>query len=170
MQSNKIRKITLASVMAALTCVATMLIRIPTPTKGYVNLGDCIVNISAWLLGPVWGAAAAGFGSAAADLFAGYVMYAPATLVIKSLMAVVCFKIFDLTGKKFHSLPARIISAASAEIVMILRYFLFETVVYGSAVTASLGIVGNLFQGVMGTVSSVILYEAVIRRIPVKKV
>lgn len=169
MQSKKIRKITLTSVLAALTCVATMLIRIPTPTKGYVNLGDCMVNISAWLLGSLWGSAAAGIGSALADLFAGYVIYAPATLLIKALMAVVSFKIVELTAKKLPSLPARIIAAVFAEVIMCLGYFLFESAIYGSFAAASPGIAGNLVQGIMGVVSSVILYEAVIRRIPAKK-
>lgn len=170
MQSKKIRKITLTSVLAALTCVATMLIRIPTPTKGYVNLGDCLVNISAWLLGPLWGSAAAGIGSALADLFAGYIVYAPATLVIKALMAVVSFKVVDITAKKLPSLPARIMAAIFAEIIMGLGYFLFESAIYGSFAAASLGIVGNLVQGIMGVVGSVILYEAVVRRIPPKKI
>lgn len=170
MQSKKIRKITLTSVLAALTCVATMLIRIPTPTKGYVNLGDCMVNISAWLLGPLWGSSAAGIGSALADLFAGYIVYAPATLVIKALMAVVSFKVVDITAKKLPSLPTRIIAAIFAEIIMGLGYFLFESAIYGSFVAASLGIVGNLVQGIMGVVGSVILYEAVVRRIPARKI
>ena len=170
MHSKKIRKLTLTSVLAALTCVATMLIRIPTPTKGYVNLGDCMVNISAWLLGPLCGGAAAGFGSAAADLLSGYVVYAPATLIIKALMAALSFMIFSLSDKKLHSLSARIIAAISAEILMVLGYFAFEAVIYGSVVTASAGIIGNVCQGIMGTVSSVILYEAVIRRIPAKNI
>ncbi len=170
MHSKKIRKITLASVLAALTCVSTMLIRIPTPTKGYVNLGDCMVNISAWLLGPLYGGAAAGLGSAAADLFAGYVVYVPATLITKALMAVLSFMIFSLAAKKIRSLTSRIIAASAAEILMILGYFGFESVMYGSIATASLGIVGNAFQGIIGTVSSVILYEAVVKRIPAKNV
>ena len=29
-----------AAVLAALTCVATMVVQIPMPLKGYVNLGD----------------------------------------------------------------------------------------------------------------------------------
>lgn len=93
MNSKKIKTMTLAALLAAFACVATMLIQVPTPTKGYVNLGDCIVNISAWLLGPVYGAAAAGIGSAMADVISGYIVYAPATLIIKGLMAAAHFRI-----------------------------------------------------------------------------
>ena len=59
--------------LAALVCVATMVIKIPSPLNGYINLGDCIVLLSGWLLSPVYGFMAAGLGSALADLFAGYV-------------------------------------------------------------------------------------------------
>ena len=74
--------------LAALCCVATMIIKIPSPLKGYLNLGDCVVLLSGWLLGPAYGFAAAGIGSALADIFSGYVIYAPATFIIKGLMAI----------------------------------------------------------------------------------
>ena len=51
----KTRKIVTASMLAALCCVATMIIRIPSPLKGYMNLGDCVVLLSGWLLSPVYG-------------------------------------------------------------------------------------------------------------------
>ena len=83
-----------AAVLAALTCVATMVVQIPMPlTKGYVNLGDVMVLTSVWLIGSPWGVAAAGIGSAMADLLTGYAYYAPATLIIKALMAVAAFYI-----------------------------------------------------------------------------
>lgn len=46
--------------MIALTCVLTMAVRIPSPTKGYLNLGDCAVLFSGWLLGPIYGTVAGG--------------------------------------------------------------------------------------------------------------
>lgn len=48
--------------------------------QGYVNLGDCAVLMSAWVLGPLYGGAAAGIGSALADLLSGYAHYVPAPL------------------------------------------------------------------------------------------
>lgn len=55
--------------------------------NGFVNLGDCFVLLSGWLLGPWWGGAAGGIGSMLADLLLGYGHYAPGTLIIKGLMA-----------------------------------------------------------------------------------
>ena len=88
----KTKKLVIAALMAALACVVTMIVKVPSPLKGYVNLGDCIVLIAGWILSPVYGFMAAAIGSAMADVFSGYVLYAPATFAIKGLMAlVVCY-------------------------------------------------------------------------------
>ncbi len=163
---TNLRLLTLAALFAALTAVATMLIQIPTPTKGYVNLGDSIVNIAAWVLGPVFGAAAAGIGSAAADIFSGYVVYAPATLIIKAAMAVVSFYVFKTVNAKFSSLPSRIAAAVSAEVVMAAGYTVFEAFMYHSVSVAFLGLPGNIVQGALGAAVSVAVYELVIKRVP----
>ena len=68
------KKVVLAALMAALACVATMIIKIPSPLKGYLNLGDCVVLAAGWILSPAYAFLAAGIGSALADLFSGYVI------------------------------------------------------------------------------------------------
>ena len=40
MKDSKIRKLVMAALLAALTYVATTVIKIPTPTGGYVHPGD----------------------------------------------------------------------------------------------------------------------------------
>lgn len=165
--NRKTKLLTLSALMAAMTCVATMLIQIPSPGQGYVNLGDCIVNVSAWALGPFFGAAAAGIGSALADIISGYAVFAPATLIIKALMAVVSFYVFrTVENHTKKTVPARIIAAVCAEIVMTVGYVLYETVIYGSLAAAIAGAYGDLIQGLMGVVSSVAIYELIIKRIP----
>ena len=100
MRDMKIRKMVLAALMAALTYVATMVVKIPSPMQGYVNLGDCCVLLSGWILGPWWGGAAAGIGSMLTDLLNGYAHYAPGTLVIKALDAIVAALIVKALGRK----------------------------------------------------------------------
>ena len=85
--------------MAALVYVATSIIQIPSPVNGYVNLGDCFVLLSGWLLGPWWGGAAAGIGSMLVDLLSGYGHYVPGTLIIKGLDALVAALIFRALGR-----------------------------------------------------------------------
>ena len=136
---------------AALVCVATMLIKIPSPLKGYINLGDGIVLLAAWILPLPYGIAAAGLGSALAVLFSGYVAYAPATFVIKALMAVMAYFCYKLFAKKLNSTLSRIFSAILAETVMILGYFLFEGILYGF-LPSLVNIPANAVQAVAGII------------------
>ena len=71
MKDSTLKKLVFAALFAALSCVATMVIKIPTPTGGYIHAGDAVVLLSAFLLGPWWGAAAAGLGSCLADILSG---------------------------------------------------------------------------------------------------
>jgi len=63
---------------------ATVAIQIYQPaTGGYFNLGEAVIYIAALLRGPVVAAIAGGVGASLADLSTGYMIFAPATLVIK---------------------------------------------------------------------------------------
>lgn len=150
------KNIVMAALMAALTCIATMIIHIPSPLKGYINLGDCIVLSAGWILSPAYGFLAAGLGSALADLFSGYVIYAPATFIIKGLMAVIAFYGFQMLHKKLVNFSSRIISGSAAEIVMILGYFVFEGFLYGF-IPSAVNIPANAVQGIAGLIIAMIL-------------
>ena len=156
--NTRTRKIVEAALLAALACVATMIIKIPSPLKGYLNLGDCIVLVTGWMLSPAYGFLAAGLGSALADILSGYVVYAPATFVIKGLMAMIAFYGFKLLKEKLGNMPARIISGVAAEIMMILGYFCFEGCLYGFAPSA-VNIPANGVQGIAGLILGVILMK-----------
>ena len=53
--NGKTKQIVTAALFAALACVATMVIKIPSPMDGYLNLGDCVVLAAGWLLAPGYG-------------------------------------------------------------------------------------------------------------------
>ena len=88
---KKLQKLVIAAMFAAVITVATIVIQIPSPMNGYVNMGDLFVLLSAWMLGPVYGTAAAAIGSALADIITSYAYYAPGTFVIKGLMALAAY-------------------------------------------------------------------------------
>ena len=96
----------MAALLAALTTAATMVIRIPTPTLGYIHLGDSMVLICGILLGPGLGAAAAGIGSMLADLFSGFTAWAPGTFAIKALTALVGGSLYRLLPEPGTHRPA----------------------------------------------------------------
>lgn len=156
--NTRTKKIVLASMLAALCCVATMIIKIPSPLKGYLNLGDCVVLLCGYMLSPLYGFLAAGAGSALADLFSGYVIYAPATFLIKGIMALIAFYGFKLLNKKCANTAALIISGAVAEIEMVLGYFVFEGFMYGF-IPSAVNILPNAVQGVAGLILGVILVK-----------
>ena len=155
---NTTQKIVMAAMLAAPTCVATMIIKIPSPLKGYINLGDCVVLLAAWTLSPIYGFLAAGLGSALADLFSGYVVYAPATFVIKGVMALIAYYGFKLLHKKIGNLPSRIITGIVAEAVMILGYFVFEGFLYGFGPSV-VNIPANSVQGIAGLILGCVLVK-----------
>lgn len=65
-------QIAIASVMAALVCVTTLLIKIPIPaTDGFFNIGDGVIMVAALTFGPLVGAVAGGIGASTADLIGG---------------------------------------------------------------------------------------------------
>ncbi len=173
----------LVALFTALTCVATLVIQIPTPTTGYIHPGDGLVLLSGLLLGPAAGALAAGIGSALADLLAGYAFYGPVTLLIKALAAGSAgwfFRIFiasGTAGKKFRR--ERLLVAASGllgEGIVLLGYFSFDTLLFGcsggegAAFSMQAGLLAagsslpmNLIQGAFGIGLAVLLYP-VLRR------
>ena len=155
MKNVKLRKLVMAALLAALVYVATTVIKIPTPTGGYLNLGDCFVLLSGWLLGPVYGFAAGGIGSMLVDLMGGYMLYVPGTLIIKGLMAVAAALIYRGAGRKNGGM---VVSAVVAEIIMVGGYYLYESTICGYGFLGALaGVPGNCIQGVAGLVIGLVL-------------
>ena len=166
--SDRTKLLVMTGLLAALACVATMFIQVPSPTNGYMNLGDTVVLLAAYLLGPVYGALAGGVGSCLADLFSGYVMYVPATLIIKAIMGLVAGLIYRAMGKKTASL---LVCSVAAEAVMVTGYWLFDAILSTAAggslgaalVGSAVGIPSNLVQAAFGIVLSTVLMLALRR-------
>ena len=160
LNDSKLLKICVAAMFAALICVATMLIRIPSPIGGYVNFGDCFILIAAWVLGPYYGFAAGAIGSALADLFAGYMQYVPGTFLIKGLIALAAALIAAAFVKKSEklSMVGYVVGAIAGEIIMVGGYYLFEATLLGYGFAGAFaGVFGNVVQGIFGVVLGVIL-------------
>lgn len=165
----KTRKLIAAALFTALCCVATVIIQIPSPTGGYVNAGDAVVLLCAFLLGPAWGAVAAGLGCALADILSGYVIYAPVSFVIKAVMALVSGAALTKFGKK-RPLLAAVAAGAIAEVIMIVGYFLFSAVFLKFGWGAVAGIPADAVQGIFGMAAGATLYAALSKLPSVEKI
>lgn len=154
MSQKRTQKLAFAALFGALVFAATW-VSFPSPFGGNVNLGDCILLVSAWLPLEPWSIFAAAIGATLTDLVAGYAIYAPATFVIKALMVTVAV----LIKRGLPKLPTfwrALLSGVAAELVMVAGYFLYETVLYGAA-SALLNIPFNLVQGGIAITVAVLL-------------
>jgi len=164
MNDEKIRKLVLAALFAALCTVMTMVIQVPSPMQGYVNLGDCAVLLSAWVLGPLYGGAAAGLGSMLADILSGYAHYAPGTLVIKLAMAAAAGLIFRLLERRSVPLPvSQAVSGIAAESIMVAGYFGYASLWLGKGLGAAASVPGNVIQGAFGLIAAAAVYALLAR-------
>lgn len=151
---NGTRALVMAGLFAALGCVATMVLQVPSPTGGYMNLGDTVVILGAYLLGPLYGAIAGGVGPALADLLSGYTVYVPATLIIKAIMGVLAAVLYRAIGRNWWGVIA---CGIVAEIPMVVGYWLFDGLLAGSLAGSAAGIPSNLVQAAFGIVVSTLL-------------
>lgn len=166
------KNIVFTALFAALCCVGTLLIVIPLP-NGYFNTGDIFVLLAGWFLGPLYGPIAAATGSALADLFSGFAVYAPATFFIKGIDAFLAWLVWSALKKLVKKQPLdfipRIAGAVAGEALMVFGYFLFESAFYGSFATGAVALLGNTLQGVCCGVGAVALVLALSAVKPVKR-
>lgn len=155
---KSVRLLVISSLLAAFICVATLIVKIPTPFKGYVNLGDCLVLLSGWMLPPVFAFFSAAIGSALADLFAGYAVYIPATFLIKGLTAISAYYCCRVLSRKLSDTVSKVISGVSAETVMVFGYYVFEGCIYGF-VPSLANVFPNIIQGAVGLCLAIVLMK-----------
>lgn len=155
MKANQTRLWVMTALFAALGYVATRVLMVPSPTGGYMNLGDAVVLLGAFLLGPVYGAIAGGVGPALADLLSGYPAWVPGTLVIKALMGLTAAVLYRGLGKKPWAL---VVCGTAAEAIMVVGYWLYDGLfIVGSLAGSAAGIPSNLAQAVFGIAVSTLL-------------
>lgn len=143
---------------AALICVSTIMIQIPSPLGGYINFGDAFIMVSAAVLGPLGAFGAGSVGSALADIITGYAVYAPATFLIKGAMGVIAALIYHSLSAKEGAIKkaAAVLCAVPAELIMIVGYYLFAAIPLGTGFVSALQTVpGNAVQGLAGIIGGV---------------
>jgi uncharacterized membrane protein len=168
------RRIAITGILTAMTVVATLFTKIPTPLiHGYFNLGDTVVLIAGVLFGRFTGAFAGAIGSFAADLIAGAYIFAPITLIVKGLEGFIAGAA-NLAGRRIgrdHNPAAKkrgnhiiIISLLAGAIVMVGGYFIAEAAIlslFDSAFGLGAAFIELPFNLVQGGVSVVLARVAV---------
>ena len=161
MESNEIKKMSKAGLLAALTFAATMLIHFPLPGVGYVHPGDAVVLLCGAFAGPFHGFLAAGIGSALADLALGYTVYAPVTFVVKGLAALLPALLYRRSAGTAKFFLGCLAGAA----VIVLGYFVYENALYGFPMALA-GVLPNAAQSLFGVLAATVLCaQGLVKRI-----
>ena len=180
-QTQDTRKLAAAAMFAALTFLATSVLKIQTPAFGYIHPGDGLVLLSGIFLGPVYGGLSAALGSSLSDLLGGYALWVPGTFAVKYLTAaaaaVLYQSISSRTAKKSSvSVPALILGGIAGEAIMVAGYFLYNILIIafsagtltgaGLASAAALSLAEipfNAVQGITGILLAVLLAPVLAR-------
>ncbi len=152
--------LSMIAIFGAFTCVVTMVIAFPIPaTNGFINIGDAVVMITGLMFGPIIGGIAGGIGSSLADLFLGYAIYAPATLIIKGLEGF--FVGLIANPKKNHKWNYRdFIAVIVGGFIMIIGYFLYQTMIFGLPSALYEFILNSIIQFGLGAVFALVFIIA----------
>ncbi len=151
-----LKNITYGAAAAAITALLTLVIRIPTPTGGHINLGDTAVLFFAFMLGKTVGGISGALGSALADLIGGHYFFIPATFLIKGLEGFAAGLIKEKTSDQRGSL---ILASLIGILIMTAGYYIYEAIFINKA-AALMVIVPNLIQGVSCAVLAIIIYTS----------
>lgn len=141
-QTDKTRLLVLTSLFAALTFIGTR-ISIPLGINNrIVHLGDAIVYLSACVLPLPYAMASSAIGAGLSDFMTpGCMIWVLPTMVIKPLL-VTCF-----TSKQYKIVCKRnIIAIFAAGVMGLVAYAVVEGFIYGSFLTAILGIPADALQ------------------------
>jgi len=163
-------KLTLAAVFAALVFIVTSQIPpIPIPaTSGYFNVGETVIYVAALLFGASVGALSGGIGAMLADIYLGFGVFAPGTLVIKGIEgAIVGF--LNLKLKKYiqNVTLCAVISVIVGGSEMVAGYFLYEQLALGLSFSVVLAEAPfNAVQMLVGIIIALPIMHAVLRVFP----
>lgn len=145
------KRIVFTAMFAAIIFVGTR-ISIPAPFgNGYIHLGDSFVYLCATLLPLPYCAVSALIGATFSDVLSGYMIYVPATAVIKFAMAC-CFR----GGHEKILTSKSTVAAIIAGAVNVIGYFVYECIIYGVA-GAWASVASNIIQSVGSAVLFIII-------------
>ena len=163
-------KLTLAAVFAALVFIVTSQIPpIPIPaTSGYFNVGETVIYVAALVFGASVGALSGGIGAMLADIYLGFGLFAPGTLVIKGIEGTIV-GFLNLKLKKYiqNVTLCAVISVMVGGSEMVAGYFLYEQLALGLSLSVALAEAPfNAVQMLVGLIIAVPITHAVLRFFP----
>ncbi|MCH5273299.1 MAG: TIGR04002 family protein [Lachnospiraceae bacterium] len=151
---EKIRYMCLTGVFTAVVFVFTAYLHIPSHT-GYTHVGDGFIYLAACMLPLPYAAVVGAVGALLADCLTGFAMWAPGSVVIKTVTVL----FFTAKGKKMVS-GRNLLALIPAAAVCIGGYYLYEAVLTGNFAAPLAGIPGYVTQSLLSSILFVCLGTA----------
>jgi uncharacterized membrane protein len=149
------------AVMTAIVFVLTSMVRVPTPARGYIHLGDAGVFFSALAFGPWIGAVAGGLGTFLADVAGGFPQWAVFSLLIHGLQGWVV----GWTSQRWRGAAGLVLSAVLGGVIVVVGYLGAGIILSG--IGAAVGeLPMNVIQVAGGAIVGVPLFLAVRQAYP----
>lgn len=158
----------ITSMLIALVFVSTLLLNIKLPISvngGLIHLGTAMLFIVTLLFGPKKGAIAGAVGMGIFDLFAGWTLWAPITIVARGLQGYIVGKIAWSKGRNGENKTANLIAMIVSIPPMIAIYYVGEAIIFKSFIIPLTSIPGDLVQNVVGILVAIPLV-VVLKRTP----
>lgn len=127
----RLRYLTFSGISAALIYLLTAYVHVPTGA-GYTHAGDGLVFLTACLLPTPYAAAAGAVGGALADGLSGFLIWLPATVVIKAVTTL----FFTSKGDKIL-VPRNIIALLPSLVLCVCGYSLYQGIVMTDSISSA---------------------------------
>ncbi len=151
MKNQKVKLMCLAGIFTAAVFVFTAYLHIPSHT-GYTHVGDAFIYLAACILPLPYAMFVGAGGALLADCLTGYAMWAPGSVIIKTVTVI----FFSRKSEKIISWR-NILALLPAWVVCIGGYYLYESLITGNFIAPLAGIPGYITQSVLSSVLYVAL-------------
>jgi uncharacterized membrane protein len=171
-KSNSALRTSLIAVLTAVVVVFTIIVKVPTPTKGYLNLCDLAICFIAFTFSPLTAFIAGGLGTCIADIISGYPQWAPISFVVHGVEGLLVALIVKRSAQEISDgvkvSALRVILAMIVCVVIVAGgYFLLSAIFMSLGfAAAAAGIPGNIVQSGIGVVAGYALSRAVVKAYP----
>ena len=148
----------ISALLIALVFVSTVFLNIKLPIGGQgglVHLGTGMLFIASIMFGPKKGALAGSLGMGIFDLMSGWTIWAPGTIIARGLQGYIVGKIAWSKGKEGNSVVFNILAMIVSVPVMLVVYYLYESIIFGNWIIPLGSIPGNLIQNAVGMVIAI---------------
>ena len=150
MKDQKIRLMCIAGIFTAIVFVFTAYLHIPSHT-GYTHVGDGFIYLAACMLPLPYAMFVGAGGALLADCLTGYAIWAPGSIIIKSVAVL----FFSRKSARIISIR-NLLALIPAWAVCIGGYYLYEALITGNFVAPLSGIPGYITQSVLSSILFVV--------------